>query len=240
MLIVHGLLCSRALWKLNLEALGTVCTPVTVELYGHGRSPSPTDSALYTPDNYIAEFEAIRQAIGVPQWFLCGHSLGAGLSVRYAWKYPQNTLAHIFTNSSSAFGTPLEETRPPEALIKHYETGGLDLIEQIPVHPKYGKWIPEVVKKELEEDSALLNPGGIARTIGYTHPIVSLQHHLREITPPALLICGTREKRFIPLRDNLVREIPGIEVADLEGGHAINAECYEEFNLAVVEFLGRY
>ena len=49
LLLVHGILCSRALWMPNLEALSTVARPVVVELFGHGRSPSPEDADAYTP-----------------------------------------------------------------------------------------------------------------------------------------------------------------------------------------------
>ena len=240
MLMVHGLLCSRALWKLNLEALGAVCTPVTVELYGHGRSPAPTEREAYSPDNYVAEFESIRKEIGAEKWFLCGHSLGAGFSVRYALQFPQNTLAHVFTNSSSAFALPMEESRPAESLIKHFETGGLEVIEKIQVHPKYGKWLPDEVQNTLVADSALINPGSIARTIGYTHPVVSLQDQIHRNIPPALLVCGTLEDRFAPLRNIVAEKMPNIEVIDLKGGHAVNAECSEKFNSVVIDFLSKH
>lgn len=240
MLMVHGLLCSRALWDLNLKALGSVCTPVTVELFGHGRSPAPTDTSAYTPDNYVAELELIRQDIGASKLFLCGHSLGAALTIRYGLKYPHYTLAHVFTNSSSAFAPPRKESRPPASLIKHFESGGLDVIEKIPVHPKYGKWLPDEIQKALVKDSALINPGSIARTIGYTHPDVSLQDHFDENIPPALLVCGSLEGRFAPLRNLVEQRMPNTRIVDVKGGHAVNAECSEEFNAAVRDFLSQY
>jgi hypothetical protein len=43
MLLVHGFLSSRSQWRLNLAALAGVVRPVVVELWGHGRSPAPTD-----------------------------------------------------------------------------------------------------------------------------------------------------------------------------------------------------
>ena len=64
LLLVHGMLCSRAQWLWNLPALKRVCRPVTVELWGHGRSPSPETVGHYAPKHYITEFEAIREQLG--------------------------------------------------------------------------------------------------------------------------------------------------------------------------------
>ena len=76
LLLVHGFLSSRAQWVLNLDALSDVARPVVVEMYGHGRSPSPDDPAIYAPKNYVAEFERIRGELGVERWLVCGQSLG--------------------------------------------------------------------------------------------------------------------------------------------------------------------
>ena len=59
-LLVHGLLSSRAQWLPNLKVLSTFCRPVVVELFGHGRSPSPSAQEFYLPENYAREFETIR------------------------------------------------------------------------------------------------------------------------------------------------------------------------------------
>jgi pimeloyl-ACP methyl ester carboxylesterase len=84
LLMVHGILSSKAQWIPNLEELKTFCRPVVIELFGHGRSPAPDDVESYSPDNYVGEFELIRQKLGIEKWFICGQSLGAALTFRYA------------------------------------------------------------------------------------------------------------------------------------------------------------
>src|SRR5689334_16889576 len=88
LLLVHGFLSSRSHWLPNLEALSEVCRPVTVELWGHGRSPSPTDPAAYDPSAYPAAFGRVREEIGCERWFVCGQSLGAAFTLRYALDRP--------------------------------------------------------------------------------------------------------------------------------------------------------
>ena len=60
LLMVHGILSSRAQWRPNLEALKEVCSPVILEPYGHGRSPSPGGAEYYRPAAYVEAFETIR------------------------------------------------------------------------------------------------------------------------------------------------------------------------------------
>ena len=102
LLLVHGFLSSRAQWRLNLAALARVSRPVVVELWGHSHSPSPDDPALYAPDTYMQLFDQLRQRLGVARWLLCGQSLGAALTLRYALTYPDRVIAQVFTNSAAA------------------------------------------------------------------------------------------------------------------------------------------
>jgi len=77
LLLVHGFLSSSAQWLANIDELSDTCIPVTAELWGHGNSPSPENILLYHPDHYASQFEMIRQALNIDQWFVCGYSLGA-------------------------------------------------------------------------------------------------------------------------------------------------------------------
>src|SRR3990172_5307905 len=70
LLLVHGMLSSRAQWMLNIEALSAFCRPVVVELFGHGRSPTPDGAGAYSPERYVAEFEALRRSLGVERWLV--------------------------------------------------------------------------------------------------------------------------------------------------------------------------
>src|SRR5690349_10998236 len=79
-LLVHGMLSGRSQWRPNLAAIATVARPVVVELWGHGRSPSPQDPDLYHPDGYVREFERIRVELGIERWLVCGQSLGGSLT----------------------------------------------------------------------------------------------------------------------------------------------------------------
>jgi len=242
LLLVHGFLMSRAQWLPNLAALSRVCTPVVVELWGHGRSPAPDAAASYHPAGYLEQFDAIRRTLGAPRWWLCGYSLGAGLTIRYALTYPERVIGHAFTNSTSAFADAeqVDAWRVGAAeSADRIVAGGLAAIERIPVHPRHSKRMPRDVYDALATEAALLNPAGIANTLRYTNPNVSVRAHLAENSRPALLICGRKETRFEPHREYAIERMANLAVADLPVGHGVNMEDAAGFNAALTAFIER-
>jgi len=163
LLMVHGLLSSKAQWTPNLTALCQHCRPVIIELFGHGRSPSPEDPKYYTPDNYSLEFERIRTELSAEKWFICGQSLGAALSLRYALNYPERITAQIFTNSrSSLTDDSMEEIM--KALAKLLEEKGREIIDNFPLHPSKNKRLDPDIKNALIQDINLIDVNGFSNT----------------------------------------------------------------------------
>ena len=242
LLLVHGALSGRAQWHSNLAALRRVARPVVIELWGHGRSPAPEDPELYDPAAYVRAFEEIRVACGAERWCVCGQSLGAALTLRYALDHPEQCSAHVFTNSVSALGDSdwVARTRAAAAgLADAIEQGGRQLIERIPIHPARATRLPPAAHRALLADAALLDPHGVARTFRYTVPNSSVRERVVENRVRTLLICGERETRFRPHREFAERTMPHLEVVGIDAGHAVNLEAAEAFDAAVCGFLGR-
>lgn len=238
-LLVHGMLSSRAQWIPNLAALLAFCRPVVVELFGHGRSPTPDAPAFYAPSHYIAEFERIRLALGAERWFICGQSLGAALTLRYALEYPGRVAGHAFTNSNSALAEDdwAERVRPAmEAQARRLEVEGRRFLDEHPLNPGRSRRLPAEVRAAFMADCALHTPRGIAYTGLYTVPDSSVRGRIAENTVPTILIVGEREERFTPHRRFAERTMPGLEVVGLDAGHAVNLEEPGGFNTAVTMF----
>jgi 2-succinyl-6-hydroxy-2,4-cyclohexadiene-1-carboxylate synthase len=85
-------------------------------------------------------------------------------------------------------------------------------------------------------DADLLSPAA-AMTMRTTVPELSVAADIGRIAVPTLLVNGVRETAFQPLRDRAVREVPGLAVADLDGGHSVNLDCADGFNTAVAAFI---
>lgn len=235
--LVHGMLSSNLQWRSNLAALATVARPVIFELWVHGSSPTPELAAHYAVGSYIAEFERVRKELGAPRITLCGLSFGAGLTMRYSLMHPEAVIAQVFTNSMSALTAPAESTQQTETLAAEIEEGGIDAIAEMPFHPKFANRLALEIRAALVETAARVNPRAVAMAIRHTLPGLSLVRELEQIKVPTLLVNGTWEKSFQPLRESLMNRIPASRVVDLPAGHAVNLEVPEAFNSAVVDFL---
>jgi len=243
LLLVHGFLSSRAQWLANLNALKCVSTPVVVELLGHGRAGSPRDLDRYHPANYVRCFDQIRERLGVDRWSVLGCSLGAGLTMRYAFEHPHRVFCHMMTNSSSGFADGGMQARfrvDPAATVARFEAGGLAAVTEIPVHPRFARRLPPEVLTPLLADCAVLSPAGVGRTLAVTNANASVRDRLGENVRPAMLLCGRFEKRFQPLRDHAEAAMPHLTICDLDAGHAVNGECIDGFNAAVTGFLRQH
>ncbi len=240
LLLVHGFLSSRAQWAPNLGPLGEACRPVTMELWGHGRSPAPDDDTAYTPAGYVDAMETIRRELGAERWFVCGYSLGGALTIRYALTHPQRVAGQVFTNSMSAFADAAlvkqwsETGRPSGDAI---ERGGMPAIERIPVHPKHARRLPSDVREALLLDTERLDPRGVANTIRHTTPAASVRADLATNRVPALLACGRFEKRFAPHRRFAEAHMPRLRVVEMDAGHGVNMQDAPRFNDAVAGFI---
>ena len=243
LLLVHGFLSSRAQWRLNLAALAEVSRPVVVELWGHSHSPSPDDPALYAPDTYMQLFDQLRQRLGAARWLLCGQSLGAALTIRYALTYPDRVIAQVFTNSAAALADAAwVQSRRESALqqAEAIERDGVAALERLRVHPIHAHRLPSDVQAALLADAKLHSPRGIVQTLRYTTPNVPVRDRDRDLRVPTLLVCGEREKRFAANRAFAEREIPALQVVGTPAGHAVNIEAAAEFNTAVSDFVARH
>jgi 2-succinyl-6-hydroxy-2,4-cyclohexadiene-1-carboxylate synthase len=239
LLLVHGLLSCRFQWMLNISALSKVTRPVVVELLGHGRSPAPESPSFYRPEKYVEAFENIRKRLGVDKWLICGQSLGAALTLRYALDLPQRIIAQAFTNTTSSFREIkyMDDARKDIAeLARQLLEQGPEGIKKIPVHPANARSLRADVKAALIEGCSDLSVQGVVNSICYTRPELSVRDRINTNRVPSLLVCGKREKRFLPFRDFARDHMPCLEIVELDGGHAVNIDAAEEFNDSVSSF----
>lgn len=242
LLLVHGMLSSRAQWAPNLAALRSVARPVVVELFGHARSPAPTSPEPYHPDAYLGAFERIRAQLGAERWLVCGQSLGAALTLRYALRFPERVIAQVFTNSNSALSDPAWEERirrGVDRIDEEVAREGRAALERMPVHPRHSRRLPAPLREALVADAELHSPEGIARTMRFTVPPSSVRDRIEQLRVPTLLALGTREGRFAEDAKFAREKIAGLEVLELDAGHAVNLERAAEFDRGVVDFFAR-
>jgi pimeloyl-ACP methyl ester carboxylesterase len=243
LLLVHGMLSSRAQWLLNVDHLAQAFRPVVVELFGHARSPAPQDPLKYSPKHYCAEFEAIRTTLGAPDWLVCGQSLGAALTLRYCLDYPDRVIAQVFTNSNSALADEAWRQRVVPlmaAQARRLRQDGRLALRDHPLNPARGRRLPHTAREALVSDYDLHSPEGVALTGLHTVPDSSVRARAGQLSVPTLLVAGRRETGFAEAQSFAQATIPKLRVVELDAGHAVNLEAAAEFNEAVGRFFGEH
>jgi proline iminopeptidase len=72
-----------------------------IDPHGSGRSTPPPDPSAYSPDGHAAFYDEVRQALGLGDVLLLGHSFGATTALTYAALFPERVLGCI---AVAAFG----------------------------------------------------------------------------------------------------------------------------------------
>ena len=112
---------------------------VAFDQLGTGASDRPADASLWTIGRYVAETEAVRQALGLGRVHLLGHSWGGWLGIDYALAHPQALKTVVLADTNADMPhliTELERLRAalgPETVAmmqSHEAEGTID-------HPEY-------------------------------------------------------------------------------------------------------
>lgn len=241
-LFVHGILTCRAHWLPNLPAFQERYRTVAIELLGHGRSPAPEDPAAYHPDRYVERFDALRELVGARRWFVVGQSLGAAITLNYAMSRPDDVIAHVVTNSHSAFSGE-ERIRDPEAARQRaaqIAEGGIDAVLSHPLCPRRARALSDGDRARFDADMRRSTPIGIARTMLHTSPHTAMRERLPHNPVPTLLIAGDREEAFRPAREWAERHAANMRVIRVPAPHAVNLGAVEQFNAAALDFFAEF
>jgi proline iminopeptidase len=83
----------------DLGGLDALFTLVLVDPRGTADSERPADPEAYSTDDYVADVEALRVALGEEQLNLLGHSHGGVVAAAYAGEHPSRVRRLVLANS---------------------------------------------------------------------------------------------------------------------------------------------
>ena len=242
LLMLHGFAASSAIWGSNIADLARSFTVVTVDLLGHGESDAPEALEQYTPEPAIARVVGLMDHLGYERAMLCGHAVGGALALRVALDHPQRVAGIVMVNSSSASGTPhwRTETQPRlETIAERIQVEGTWFIRDSGLNPARSKRIPDEDRDRLTYDFDQTASAGLAGTAAGLVAQVNAWERLGELTVPALVIAGERDRDFMQGAPRMVGQMRQnrVQLVTFEdAGHAANLEEPDLFEDAVTSF----
>src|SRR5690606_19109790 len=189
-----------------------------VDLPGHGRSPAPADPGVLTADSLISRFDEIRAELGIPRWYVCGQSFGAGLTLGYALRFPNRVVAQCFTNARVILrdNDAPGEAEALAARLAALRAEGINALRNERFHPRFARRFPPELRRILSEDADRIDLPSYCRLLEHVMPSLSLRYRPDSAPKvPTLLINGRHERIFQPVREELARLWPGLRIVDI-------------------------
>ena len=198
-----------------------------IDLPGH-----PEGEPCTSIDAYVEWLRGYIQDNEYKDVVIVGHSLGGGIALLYALKYPEDLKGIISVGSGVRLRVHpmyLDELKKAIDDPEHYQepqnTGGDDLIA-----PKLAK----VLEKRRAENGPAITLNDLLACDKF-----DIMDRAGEIKVPILALCGTEDIMTPPKYTNFMADkIPGTKAVIIEGGtHMVFAEKPEEVNRALEGFL---
>jgi NTE family protein len=102
LLLVHGLFDDALTWRKMIPRLARTHTVIAPDLFGHGESDAPRH-ADYSPGGHAGILRDLLEVLGHHRVTVVGHSLGGGIAMSFAYRYPAR-VHRMALISSGGFG----------------------------------------------------------------------------------------------------------------------------------------
>ncbi len=136
-ILLHGSNADISTWQEWTEALRGDYRIIRFDQSGHGLTgPDPKDD--YSLENYIADINAVAEAVGVDKFVLGGNSMGGAIAMGYAIENPERLLGLILIDAG---GAPIKRE------------GGGNLAFTLAAMPGVGDVMSQLLPRSLVERS---------------------------------------------------------------------------------------
>ena len=235
--LVHGVTgWWRTWWRVGPALADRGWRVLAVDQRAHGESPAGEPATI---DDFADDLEAaIERHASTPVGAIVGHSLGAAVTQRLAWRRPDVATRLV-----------LED---PPGLIRHDDT---EFLERLEGEVRTARHRPEdEVRRELAENLAWLEEDARQDVEGKGHCNVEvILASLRRprgfdvaemaagVALPSRYILATEDRSVMPAepRRRLETNLPaGSDIVVLDGGHTLHRDQFDAYMAAVGDFIG--
>jgi pimeloyl-ACP methyl ester carboxylesterase len=216
---------------------------IAADMRGFGLSDRPSSSNAYGLDAYVADLEALIDALHLERFALGGHSMGGGLSLRFALRRPERLTSLVLINPTGLIPTtPMLVVRVAPRPIA--EAIGARLTP---------RWLVEIVLKRIAfGDASLVTPRDVdeywapTQIPGYIRAVRRTASEFDwsaldteeagSLAVPSIVILGT-EDRLVRHPRAAAGRLRGASIREIVGGHCVHEEDAAEVYRAVAAHL---
>lgn len=248
-ILVHGLGGYAENWMHNVDVLSKHFRVYTVDLVGFGKSDKP--DAPYTYDYFTDFIKDFMGALNIEKAHLAGHSLGGGIVLKFALKYPEKVKKLVLI-SGSGLGKEISPIHRFTSLpvignmIAKPSLKGISTLYKSMVYDK------SVITGDMVELAyqMISSPGGQEAYLSTTREMINLfgmreesfrpiRDKLNLLKAPVMVLWG-RQDKIIPVShvQTAEKKIKNVTSHIFDHcGHLPMLEHPEEFNSLLVQFL---
>jgi 3-oxoadipate enol-lactonase len=238
LVFLHGIGGAARAWRGQLDYFKDNYHAIAWDMPGYGGSAPLETVSIATLANALRDF---LDAAGAIRPVIVGHSIGGMIVQQLLTADPLIASAVVLAQTSPAFGRPEGEWQKQfiEARLGPLDRGATmaalapSLVQELTGDD------PDKEGMALARDCMGAVPEPTYRATMLALMGFDLRHALKEISVPALLLSGSKDKNApAPMMVKMASYVPGSIYVELEGvGHLANLERPEEFNAVLWDFL---
>lgn len=246
-----GTFTKLQMWNYQIDFFKEKMMVVTFDNRGSGKSSRP--NYHYTMEMLVGDLRNLLDFLKIKEPIhLCGSSMGAMISQKFALEHPERVKTLILCAPTSYYPSKTTE----QNLLTYNLLKDMDLEERV----KY--WFPLIYsrafRKKLDTEreffekicndmtfcTQLIAPPEYKDYINQNEALrnFDMRESIKEITQPTLILSGSKDKMSMPgMTESIHEAIPNSKLELIPGmGHAFNIEAPEETNRIIWSFIRAY
>ena len=240
-LLIHGFPLNRQMWQPQLQPLSEAGYRVIApDLRGFGASEASVDG--YSIDGFADDMIALMDALKIERAVVGGMSMGGYILMNLLERYPQRVRAACFIATKSSADDEAGRERRTAMAAQAERLGANPIIKifaELLFAPETMQERPELIARVTSwmRDT---NPRALAGGLLGMRDRKDYTPLLPRFQLPSLVIAGALDRAASPNAVELLTTgLPNCESRIIEkAGHMVNMERPEEFNAALLKFLG--